>query len=173
MGPLKEAIIGIWDAGGRRFGFRKVWPELAGDPKYGPFAGTVPCRVRKCMSEPGMRGICPNASKRTTVPDRDASARPGLIGRDFPGPVPTTEPVGGIAYLRTTGGSSCLAVAMDLCTRMVVGWRLRDSMRAGLVVAAPGMARSRGYVAGGAISRSDRGSQYAGAGPAPGRQRTT
>lgn len=78
------------------------------------------------MSEPGMRGICPNASKRTTVPDRDAPARPGLIGRDFPGPVPTTEPVGGMAHLRTTGGSSCLAVAMDLCTRMVVGWRLRD-----------------------------------------------
>ena len=138
MGPLKEAIIEIWDAGGRRFGFRKVWSKLAGDPKYGPFAGTVPCRVRKCMSGPGMRGICPDASKRTTVPDRDASARPGLIGRDFPGPVPTTEPVGGMAHLRTTGGSSCLAVAMDLCTRMVVGWRLRDNMRAGLVAAAPG-----------------------------------
>lgn len=173
MGPLKEAIIEIWDAGGRRFGFRKVWSKLAGDPKYGPFAGTVPCRVRKCMSEPGMRGICPNASKRTTVPDPEAPERPDLIRWDFPGPVPATRLVGGIACLRTTGGSSCLAVAMDLCTRMVVGWRLRDSMRAGLVVAAPGMARSRGYVAGGAISRSGRGSQYAGAGPAPGRQRTT
>ena len=172
-GPLKEAIIEIWDASGRRFGFRKVWSKLTGDPKYGRFAGTVPCRVRKCMSEPGMRGICPNASKRTTVPDRDAPARPGLIGRDFPGPVPTTEPVGGMAHLRTTGGSSCLAVAMDLCTRMAAGWRLRDSMRAGLVVAAPGMARSRGCVAGGAIFHSDRGSQYTSAGPAPGRQRTT
>ena len=172
-GPLKEAIIGIWDAGGRRFGFRKVWPELAGGPRHGPFAGTVPCRVRRCMSGPGMRGICPNASRRTTVPDRDAPARPDLIGRDFPGPVPATEPVGGIACLRTTGGSSCLAVAMDLCTRMAAGWSMRDSMRAGLAAAAPGMARSRGYVAGGAISRSDRGSQHAGAGPAPGRQRTT
>lgn len=70
------------------------------------------------------------------------------------------EARGGIACLRTTGGSSCLAVAMDLCTRMVVGWSMRDSMRAGLVAAAPGMAHSRGYVAGGAISRSDRGSQH-------------
>ncbi|MCH3927044.1 MAG: hypothetical protein LKE27_11610 [Atopobiaceae bacterium] len=143
------------------------------DPRYGRFAGTTRYRVRKCMSELGIRGICPNASKRTTVPDRDAPARSDLIGRDFPGPVPTTKLVGGIAYLRTTGGSSCLAVAMDLCTRMAAGWSMRDSMRAGLVVAAPGMARSRGYVAGGAISRSDRGSQHAGAGPAPGRQRTT
>lgn len=111
----------------------------------------------------GVRGICPNASRRTTVPDRDAPARPDLIRRNFPGPVPTTEPVGGIACLRTTGGSSCLAVVIDLCTRMVVGWSIRDSMRAGLVVAAPGMAHSRGYVAGGAISRSGRGSQHASA----------
>ena len=173
MGPLKEAIIEIWDASGRRLGFRKVWSKLTGDPKYGRFAGTTPCRVRKCMSGPGMRGICPNASKRTTVPDPEAPERPDLIRRDFSCPVPTTKLVGDITCLRTTGGSSCLAVAMDLCTRMVVGWSIRDSMRAGLVVAALEMARSRGYVAGGAIFHSGRGSQYAGAGPAPGRQRTT
>ena len=71
--------------------------------------------------------------------------------------------MGDITYLRTTGGFIYLAVVIDLCTRMVVGWSIRDSMRAGLVVAAPGMARSRGYVAGGAISRSDRGSPHAGA----------
>ena len=162
-GPLKEAIIEIWDASGRRFGFRKVWSKLAEDPKYGRFAGTTLYRVRKCMSELGIRGICPNASRRTTVPDRDAPARPDLIERNFPSPVPTTKLVGDITYLRTTGGSGCLAVAMDLCTRMVVGWSIRDSMRAGLVVAALEMAHSRGYVAGGAISRSDRGSQHAGA----------
>ena len=162
-GPLKEAIIEIWEESGRRFGFRKVWSKLAGDPKYGRFAGTTPYRVRKCMSELGIRGICPNASKRTTVPDPEAPERPDLIRRDFSCPVPTTKLVGGIACLRTTGGSSCLAVAMDLCTRMVVGWSIRDSMRAGLVAAAPGMAHPRGYVAGGAIFRSDRGSQHAGA----------
>ena len=72
--------------------------------------------------------------------------------------------MGGIACLRTTGGSICLGVAMDLCTRMAVGWSMRDSMGAGLVAAAPGMAHPRGCVAGGAISRSGRGSQHAGAG---------
>lgn len=80
-GPLKEAIAAIWEESGRRFGFRKVWSRLTGDPKYGRFAGTTPCRVRRCMSGLGMRGICPNASKRTTVPDRDAPARPDLIER--------------------------------------------------------------------------------------------
>lgn len=31
-GPLKEAIIEIWDASGRRFGFRKVCFRLMGIP---------------------------------------------------------------------------------------------------------------------------------------------
>ena len=159
-GPLKEAIIEIWDASGRRFGFRKVWSKLMDDPRYAEFAGTTRCRVRKCMSELGIRGICPNASKRTTVPDRDAPARPDLIERSFSCPVPTTKLVGDITYLRTTGGFIYLAVVIDLCTRMVVGWSIRDNMRAGLVVAALEMAYSRGYVAGGAIFHSDRGSQY-------------
>lgn len=162
-GPLREAVIEIWGAGERRFGFRKVWSKPTGDPKYGRFAGTTPCRVRKCVSELGMRGICPNASRRTTVPDGDAPARPGLMGRDFPGPVPTTEPVGDIASLRTTGGFIYLAVVIDLCTRMVAGWSTRDNMRAGLVVAALETVRSRGHVAGGAMFHSDRGSQHASA----------
>ena len=115
------------------------------------------------MSGLGMRGICPNAPERATVPDPEAPERPDLIRRDFSCPVPTTEPVGGTACLRATGGFICLAVAMDLCTRMVVGWSIRDSMRAGLVVSALEMAYSRGYVAGGAIFHSDRGSQHASA----------
>jgi transposase InsO family protein len=159
-GPLKEAIIGIWGASGRRFGFRKAWPELTGGPKHGRFAGTTLYRVRKCMSELGIRGICPNASRRTAVPGRDAPARPDLIGRDFSSPVPTTRLVGDATYPRATGGFIYLAVVIDLRTRMVVGWGIRDNMGAGLVVAALEMARSRGYVAGGAIFHSDRGSQY-------------
>ena len=162
-GPLREAIAAIWEEGGRRFGFRKVWSKLMDGPRYAEFAGTTRCRVQRCMSGPGMRGICPNAPERATVPDPEAPERPDLIRRDFPGPVPATEPVGDIAYLRTTGGFIYLAVVIDLCTRMAVGWSIRDSMGAGLVVAAPGMAHSRGYVAGGAISRSGRGSQHASA----------
>ena len=69
-----------------------------------------------------------------------------------------------ITYLRTTGGFIYPAVVMDPCTRMVVGWSIRENMRAGLVVAAPEMARSRGRVAGGAMFHSDRGSQYTSAG---------
>lgn len=43
---------------------------------------------------------------------------------------------------------------------MVVGWDVPGRMAADLAVSAPGMARRAGYVAGGAIFHSDRGSRY-------------
>lgn len=49
-GPLKEAITETWGASERRFGFRKAWSRLTGDPRYGRLAGTTPCRVRKLYS---------------------------------------------------------------------------------------------------------------------------
>ena len=158
---LKDAILEVWEASRRRFGFRKVHAKLEGDPKYhGRFGGVTRYRVRKCMLELGIRGICPNASKKTTVPDEDAPKREDLIRRDFESPVPTTRLVGDITYLRTTAGFIYLATVIDLATRMVVGWAIADNMRAQLVVSAMEMAWSRGYVAGNAIFHSDRGSQY-------------
>jgi transposase InsO family protein len=153
---LKDAILEVWEASRRRFGFRKVHAKLEGDPKYhGRFGGVTRYRVRKCMLELGIRGICPNASKKTTVPDEDAPKREDLIRRDFESPVPTTRLVGDITYLRTTAGFIYLATVIDLATRMVVGWAIADNMRAQLVVSAMEMAWSRGYVAGNAIFHSD------------------
>ncbi|MBM6776403.1 IS3 family transposase [Collinsella tanakaei] len=65
-----------------------------------------------------------------------------------------------MTYLRTGQGWLHLAVAIDLSARMVVGWSMSERMTAGLAVSALEMAWSRGYVAGGAIFHSDRGSQY-------------
>ena len=145
---LKEAISEVWEASRRRFGFRKVHAKLTGDPRYSDrFGGVTRYRVRKCMSELGIRGICPNASRTTTVPDEGAPRREDLVRRDFESPVPTTKLVGDITYLRTTAGFIYLATVIDLATRMVVGWAIADNMRAGLVVSAMEMAWSRGYVA--------------------------
>ena len=80
--------------------------------------------------------------------------------RDLAGPVPTYEPVGGVACLRAGGGRPCLATVIGLCARMVVGWSLSDRMTADIVVSALGSAESRGYVAGNAIFHGGRGARY-------------
>ena len=155
---LKARIEQIFIESKRRFGARKTRAKLR--QGGGEFGDTTIYRVRKCMREMGTRGKAPRAKKQTTIPDEDAPKRPDLIKRDFTSPVPTYKLVGDITYLKTASGFTCLAVVIDLATRMVVGWAIRGNMRTGLVIEAMEMARTRGYIAEGAIFHSDRGSQY-------------
>lgn len=151
----RAAVERCWLESDRRLGARGVRAVLAS-------RGLVLTlyRVRRIMRDLGIRGVAPNSRKRTTVPDPGAPPRPDLVRRDFEPPVPTTVLCGDITYLKTGQGWLYLATVIDLCTRMVVGWSLSERMTADIAVSALDMARSRGYVAGGAIFHSDRGSQY-------------
>lgn len=124
------------------------------------FPGITLYRVRRLMRELGIRGVHPRASRRTTVPDPGAPARPDLVRRGFDRPVPTCWLVGDITYLKTGQGWLYMAVVIDLCTRMAVGCSFSDRMDASLPVSALECAWRRGYVAEGAVFHSDRGSQY-------------
>ena len=113
------------------------------------------------MRELGIRGITPMKKVTTTSQDPKAPSCKDLIRRDFTSPVPTIKLAGDITYLRLNATTTLyLAVVIDLCTRMVVGWEIADNMRAELVVAALKKAWSAGMVALGAIFHSDKGSQY-------------
>ena len=68
----------LWLASGRRWGARTIHSQLGGD-----LAGATPCRVRRCMRELGIRGVCPPRRIRTTVPDPTAPDRPNLLRRDW------------------------------------------------------------------------------------------
>ena len=67
---------------------------------------------------------------------------------------------GDITYLWTLEGWLYMATVIDLATRMAVGLSFSDRMTADLPIAALASAWGRGFIAGGAIFHSDRGSQY-------------
>jgi transposase InsO family protein len=117
--------------------------------------------VRKLMKELEITAAPKKKRFKTTIADPDAPYRPDLLKRDFTSPVPTIKLASDITYLRLDATTTLyLAVVIDLCTRMVVGWEIATHMRASLVVDALKMAWRNGYVAQGAIFHSDRGSQY-------------
>ena len=147
----------LWLDSDRVFGAKSIFDLIKVDEN---FSSTTLYRVRKCMHQMGICGIQRRSSKRTTIADPDAPVRPDLIKRDFTSPVPTIKLVGDITYLKTAQGWLYLAVVIDLCTRMVVGWSMANHMRASLCVSDLDMAHKRGYVADGAIFHSDRGAQY-------------
>jgi transposase InsO family protein len=66
-------------------------------------------------------------------------------------------------YVPTSEGWLYLAVVLDLFTRRIVGWAMRDHMRVELTIAALAMAIQRQTPPPGLVHHSDCGSQYAAA----------
>jgi putative transposase len=69
--------------------------------------------------------------------------------------------VADITYIPTNEGWLYLAAIMDLCTRKIVGWAIRDHMRTEWPLAALTMAIQRQRPDAGLIHHSNRGSHYA------------
>jgi putative transposase len=86
--------------------------------------------------------------------------RPDQLNREFTVQDPDTIYVGDITYLPTGEGWLSLAVVLDLCSRVVVGWSMADHMRAELVNQALAMAIWQRQPVAGLIMHTDRGSQY-------------
>lgn len=66
-----------------------------------------------------------------------------------------------LTYIPTGEGWLYLAAVLDLATRKVVGWAMRDHMRVELTLSALIMAVQRQRPPPGLLQHSDRGSQYA------------
>jgi putative transposase len=84
-----------------------------------------------------------------------------LLDQNFVAEKPDQIWLADIAYIPTGQGWLYLAVILDLFTRKVVGWAMRDHMRAELTMAALTMAIQRRRPRPSLIHHSDRGSQYA------------
>jgi transposase InsO family protein len=141
----------------RRYGHRRIWHELADQ-------GVVcaPGRVRRIMSERGLKAIQPKTYVPRTSDGRADKPSPNLLeGRGLP-EAPDRVWAGDITFIPTDTGWLYLAVVIDLCTRRVVGWSLARHMRAGLVSDALQQALETRRPGPGLIFHSDRGSQYGG-----------
>ncbi len=129
------------------------------EPRAGPSAAggwSVSCAG---MAFVRWRGV--GSGPCTTDSRHDLPIAPNLLKQDFSAARPDTVWLADITYLPTGEGWLYLAAVLDLATRKIVGWSMRDHMRAELSVAALMMAAQRQRPAAGLICHSDRGSQYA------------
>lgn len=119
-------------------------------------------RVERLMRRHGIRGIAARRFRPVTTDSRHGlPIAPDLLGQDFQAPVPNQVWLSDITYIPTGEGWLYLAAVLDLATRKVVGWAMRDHLRAELAAAALLMAAQRQRPGKGLITHSDRGSQYA------------
>ncbi|PZO61718.1 MAG: IS3 family transposase [Pseudoxanthomonas suwonensis] len=119
-------------------------------------------RVERLMRGAGIRAIAGRRCRPTTTNSRHAlPVAPNLLNRQFSVTRPNRVWLADITYLPTGEGWLYLAAVLDLATRKVVGWSMRDHMRAELACAALIMAIQRQRPPPGPLQHSDRGSQYA------------
>jgi transposase InsO family protein len=118
-------------------------------------------RVARLMH---LHGIAALTKRRyhpvTTQRDPGAVPAPNRLNQDFTATAPNPKWVCDFTYIETREGWLFLAVVLDLFSRKVIGWAMRQTMDAALVIKALRMALQARRPAAGLLHHSDRGSQY-------------
>jgi transposase InsO family protein len=83
-------------------------------------------RVQTLMH--GMRATGKRRCRATTDSNHDLPIAPNLLNREFAVAEPDRLWAGDITYIATDDGWLFLAVVIDLFSRQVVGWALREDM---------------------------------------------
>lgn len=141
------------------YGWPRLWRQLRAQ---GIRVGKR--RVQRLMQQHDIRARGKRRFRVSTTDSRHSlPIAPNLVDRNFTVTAPNRVWVGDMTYIPSDEGWLFLAVVIDLFSRCVVGWSLREDMRRELVIDALQMAwfrRCPGKQTG-LIFHSDRGSQYA------------
>ena len=103
------------------YGYRKIWQELRDEG----FTETTAKRVRRLMSEMGIRALSPR--KFTSSPNKENPIYPYLLRNKrirYPNQVWVTD----ITYLRLENGFAYLAAIMDVYSRKVLSWKISTTL---------------------------------------------
>jgi putative transposase len=118
-------------------------------------------RVERLMREGGIVARRRRRFRRTTDSNHTHGVANNVLARNFQTTQPNRVWVSDITYIPTRQGWLYLAAIIDLFSRKVVGWSMRETIDTSLVLDALHMARNRRKPAAGLLHHSDRGSQYA------------
>jgi putative transposase len=118
-------------------------------------------RIARLMATSGIVGVSRRRGRRSLTKSNPAvPTAPDRVGRRFRASGPNELWLADITYLATHEGWLYLAVVMDMWSRAIVGWSMREDVKAELVVDALEMARTRRRPVAGCVVHTDRGSQY-------------
>jgi putative transposase len=153
---LAARIQVIHGASRRTYGSPRVHRELRSQG-----TGIGRKRVERLMREAGIRARSKTRFVVTTNSDHGHPVAPDLLQQDFSASAPDQRWVTDITYVATGEGWLYVSAIMDLFSRRVVGWAMKEHMDRSLVLAALEMAVELRRPNHGLVHHSDRGSQYA------------
>jgi transposase InsO family protein len=156
---LRPIIQDIFWEHRRRYGARRIDAELKARGE-----SCSRSRVARLMESMSLEAIQARSFRpRTTQSRHKLGYSPNLL-LDAPPPTAINQIwVGDITYIPLKSGLfGYLALLMDLFSRRIIGWNIREHMKESLTLAALRMAITERQPGLGLIHHSDRGGQYAG-----------
>ncbi len=119
-------------------------------------------RVERLMRRAGLRGLAALPRRvRTTNSRHGYPIAPNRLARNFEAAAPNQVWLADLTYIPTGEGWLYLAAILDLHSRKIVGWSMRQTLHTEIALDALNMAVERQRPAPGLIHHSDRGIQYA------------
>ena len=153
---LKEKIAEIHKSSFGIYGVPRIHAELA--DAHSIHVGRK--RIARLMGELGLQGVSRRGKRRKKKLAAETAAAPDLVKRNFTAQGPNQLWVADITYIPTWEGWLFLAAVMDIYTKRIVGWSMRDDLKSDIVIDALGMAATRRRPKPGLVHHSDRGGQY-------------
>lgn len=118
--------------------------------------------VGRIMREQGLRSRTVKKFRvKTTDSNHTLPVAPNLLDQQFQTHAPNQVWMADITYIPTRQGTMYLASVMDLYTRKIVGWKLKNRMPTDLVLEALDTAYDQQKPKPGLMHHTDQGSQYA------------
>jgi len=152
---LRQKIMEIYQKNRQRYGSPRIHQKLLGE---GYAIGKK--RVERLMSEMGIQAVAKRKYKATTDSAHSKPVAENHLNGDFTPDKPNQYWVADITYIWTAEGWLYLATIMDLYSRKIIGWALRNRLTKELVIAALDMALKQRNLSPDLLLHSDRGSQY-------------
>jgi putative transposase len=152
---LVKTIIAIQQRHKWRYGEKRITSTLR--KAWGPIGKN---RVIRILFEEKLGAKRKKRFIATTNSKHGKHISPNLLNRHFKVSQPNRVWVTDITYCRMRNRFLYLCVFIDLYSRTVVGWALRETMETSLVMQAFSMALSRRRPSRGLMVHSDRGIQY-------------
>ena len=122
---LVASIRQVHQDSGGRYGSPRVHAALRAQGR-----GTSRGRIERLMRRHGIRAImAPPRRARTTDSRHALPIAPNLLDRNFTAAAPNRVWLADITYIPTGEGWLYLAAVMDLYSRKIVGWAMRDHLR--------------------------------------------
>jgi putative transposase len=153
---LTTLVRTTYHESGRTYGSPRIYKEIK--------ALKIPCsrsHVARIMQKEYIWGIHKRKFRVTTDSNHELPVAKNLLDRNFTATHPNKKWTSDITYIRTKEGWLYLAVVIDLFSRKIIGWSMKDNMKTDLPLDALKMAIQARKPGAGVIHHSDRGVQYA------------